>query len=259
MNNFFSNLQDSINQNSQKNQQNSVLQNQKNTSEKLNLLLEQASQALSCGPTCQKLKNTEELKQKYLDAQTNLQMAPLKLEESKKNYYVYSEGRPYYDNMLEDELKTKADTISTLLLENFNKEVTNANVMNTYFNNALLNSENSKDLLTKLLDENGKLYLDLRSRKGDIITNDRKTYYETEAISGLNTWYNVWKILFYIFVIIYAISLFYIENEFSIYYKIILLLLLCVYPYIIYYTIKWIFTLIYSIYTSLPKNIYNNI
>jgi hypothetical protein len=33
----------------------------------------------------------------------------------KKNYYVYSEGLPFYDNMREEELQQKADTISTLV------------------------------------------------------------------------------------------------------------------------------------------------
>ena len=52
-------------------------------------MIEKSSEAIICGPDCQKIKVSEELKQKYLDAETNLQTAPIKLDESKKNYYVY--------------------------------------------------------------------------------------------------------------------------------------------------------------------------
>ena len=84
----------SIQQNLQNNDKTSLLQKQQVSQDKINELLEKSAEAMMCGPTCQKLKITEELKQKYLDAQTNIQTAPTKLEQTKKNYYIYSEGRP---------------------------------------------------------------------------------------------------------------------------------------------------------------------
>ena len=69
-----------------------LLEQQQQTTEKLTALLEESTAALSCGPTCQKLKTSDDLKQKYLNAQTNLQTAPIQLENSKKNYYVFTEG-----------------------------------------------------------------------------------------------------------------------------------------------------------------------
>jgi hypothetical protein len=67
----------------------SLLQSQQLSQEKINELLEQSSQAIMCGPECQKAKVSEDLKQKYLDAETNMQTAPMQLDQSKKNYYVY--------------------------------------------------------------------------------------------------------------------------------------------------------------------------
>ena len=63
---------------------NNTLLQQQNTTNQINKMLEQASEALLCGPTCQKIKLTDELKQKYLDAQTNLETAPIQVEQSKK-------------------------------------------------------------------------------------------------------------------------------------------------------------------------------
>ena len=131
---------------STKNDSDKLLQRQQATTEKLTALLDQSMTSLSCGPTCQKIKKTEELNQKYLDAQTNMQTAPIQLETSKKNYYVFTEGRPYYDNMLEEELKEKSKKLGSLLAENFKEEITNAKTMNAYYNTALTNSSYTKEL-----------------------------------------------------------------------------------------------------------------
>ena len=60
--------------------QQELLSNQQSSQDKITALLEQSAQSLICGPDCQKQKITEELKQKYLNSQTNLQTAPINLE-----------------------------------------------------------------------------------------------------------------------------------------------------------------------------------
>jgi len=123
MDKLFSNIQQSLNNMTQNDKKQTLLQSQQLSQDKINELLEQSSEAIMCGPTCQKIKVTEDLKQKYLDAETNVQTAPIKLEQSKKNYYIFTEGRPYYDNMREEELKKKAEKISEIIEENFNNEI----------------------------------------------------------------------------------------------------------------------------------------
>ena len=70
--------------------------------------------------------NDQQLKQKYLDAETNMQTAPIKLEQSKKNYYIYTEGRPYYDSIKEEDLNKKANTISAGVSAIFRRGFTSA-------------------------------------------------------------------------------------------------------------------------------------
>jgi len=140
---FFSNIKEGFEQGKKikkntdeqddaQNKSKKLLVHQRNTEKKINDLLEKSSEAMSCGPTCQKIKVTEELKQKYLDAQTNMQIAPIKLEETKRKYYTYSEGPTYYENMREQELNQKIKKISELLVENFNDEITTVKTMNIY-------------------------------------------------------------------------------------------------------------------------------
>jgi hypothetical protein len=156
MDSLFSNIQQSLSKQNPFNKKNLLNQQQINQ-QQINDLLDKSAEAIMCGPTCQKQKITEQLKQKYLDAETNMQTAPIKLEESKKNYYIYSEGRPYYDNMQEEELKQKANKVAELLEKNFNEELSSAKTMNSYLNTALINSQYTKDLLDNYLEKNQEL------------------------------------------------------------------------------------------------------
>ena len=165
-----------------------LLLNQRNAQEQINNLLEQSTQALLCGPDCQKQKVSDELKQKYLNAQTALKTAPINLETTKKNYYVYTDGESSYNNMLEIDLKTKAEKIGSLISDSFNEELASALTMNKYYNTAIINSNYTKDLLNDYNEKNKALKIQLRDRRGDILTNDRKTYYETDALNNLKQW-----------------------------------------------------------------------
>ena len=110
-----------------KKEQKKMIRKQQLNKEEINELLEQATQSIMCGPSCQKMKVTNELHQNYLDAETNLQTAPIQVEETKKKYYVYSEGETYYNDMMETELKEKANKIASKIKTNFNEEI-NGNV-----------------------------------------------------------------------------------------------------------------------------------
>ena len=268
----------SIQQNLQNNDKTSLLQKQQVSQDKINELLEKSAEAMMCGPTCQKLKITEELKQKYLDAQTNIQTAPTKLEQTKKNYYIYSEGRPYYDNMLEEELTQKSEKISILLSENFNDEIDSALTMNNYLNTALINSSYTKELLDDYTEKNKEVKLLLRDRHGDILTNDRKTYYEADALQSLKRWYRLWWYLYYILVIVLVLAFILSPSKIdvlsiveingkrmpmvnidNIIKKTIAIILFIFYPYYIDYIINWIKGVFLFVYNRIPKNVYNNL
>ena len=259
MDNLFSNIQQTLQKGSQKSNQTSLLQTQQISQDKINELLNDASQALLCGPTCQKLKVGEELKQKYLDAETNIKTGPIELERTKKNYYVFTEGRSFYDNMLEEELTKKSETISQLLGENFNDEVSSAQTMNQYLNTGLINSSYVKELLNQYIEKNKELELMLRDNRGDILTNDRKTYYEIQELERLESWHKIWFRIYYVLNFTFLICWFVCESNISWGKKLILTPLIGFYPYYIDYVLRMIYDFFAGMYKSLPKNVYNNL
>ena len=239
--------------------QQKLLKRQRNSQETINQLLELSSQELICGPDCQQQKISTELKQKYLDAQTNLQTAPINLENTKKNYYVYAEGIPFYNNMLEEELQQKANKISTLVSENFDSEISDANVMNLYLNTALINSKYTTELLENYLEKNKNLKLQLKERYGDILTNDRKTYYETDALNTLTFWYKLFWYIYYVLVIILVLVFIFSSIDLPKMTKIIISILVIFYTYYIDYVVRWVYGLWKLLISRLPKNVYNNL
>lgn len=259
MDKLFSNIQQNLNKINKDGNKKNLLKRQQISQDKINELLEKSSQAMLCGPTCQKLKVTDELKQKYLDAETNMQTAPIKLEQSKKNYYIFTEGRTYYDNMQEEELNKKANITSQLLAENFNDEISSANTMNTYLNTALINSENTKELLKEYLEKNQLLKVKLRERHGDILTNDRKTYYETEAYENLVLWYRLFWWIYYIVVLMLILALVFSGSGLTLIKKIVIAIVFIFYPYYIDYVVRWIYGKIMWLLGKIPKNVYNNL
>jgi len=241
---------------------NKLLKKQQDTSTKLNELLEKSTQSLLCGPECQKTKVTAELKQKYLDAQTNIQTAPHQLEQTKRNYYVYSEGQPVYDSMLEDDLKKKSAKIVSIITDEFNEEIANATTMNSYYNTEVINSRAMKELHASYVSKNKALELKLRNRYGDILTNDRKTYYETEAHDKLSGWYTFWLIIYYILYIVLLLSLVLVrKNPYTRTIGITLLVVVSVglYPFYIDWIVMYIYGLLRSLYNMLPVNVYNKL
>ena len=239
--------------------QQKLLKRQRNSQETINQLLELSSQELICGPDCQQQKISTELKQKYLDAQTNLQTAPINLENTKKNYYVYAEGIPFYNNMLEEELQQKANKISTLVSENFDSEISDANVMNLYLNTALINSKYTTELLENYLEKNKNLKLQLKERYGDILTNDRKTYYETDALNTLTFWYKLFWYIYYVLVIILVLVFIFSSIDLPKMTKIIISILVIFYTYYIDYVVRWVYGLWKLLISRLPKIVYNNL
>lgn len=255
MDKLFSDIQQSL----QQSDTGKIKETQQISQDKINQLLEQSSEALMCGPTCQKLKVSDELKQKYLDAETNVKTAPMQLEQSKKNYYVFTEGRPYYDNMMEKELVKKAVAITSLLGQNFNDELSGAMTMNKYLNTALINSSHIEDLLNYYKMQNEVLKKKLRENHGDILTNDRKTFYEEQELERLKLWHRIWYRVYYILVAVFNLCWLLCPSELTWKAKLVLSVLLAFYPAYIDYVLRAIYGFFMRIYNNLPKNVYNNL
>ena len=243
-----------------KNNSTNLLKQQQLTKEQINKLIDKMTESIMCGPECQKQKKISELEQKYMAAKTNVLTAPSNLEQIKQQYYVYKNGQPYYDEMMEKELKEKSEEMGGLISKKFEDQVNNAQIMNKYYNSDLINSTNTKDLYQEYLQKTELLEKKLKDSHGDILTNDRKTYYESEALTGLYNWYSFLWYAYYLMVIVFILMAFLVPNDFSIAKKIIISAFIVFFPYMTFplfqYIKGWV---IRTYYILFPKNIYKTI
>jgi len=240
-------------------QKNKLLQQQQESTTKLQALLEKSSLAMTCGPDCQREKVLGELNQKYVDARANVKTAPLTMEQTKKNYYVFKEGRPYYDNMLESELTVKSDKIGKEMSDNFNEELSNAKSLNNILSTSTINSSNTFELYDEYVLKNEVLKKQIIDSKADILTNDRKTYYETQEYDSVQKWHTRFLWMYYILVGVFLLGVLLSPTQMSKMTLFIFFGLMVAYPFIIDKIVQTIWGFITTLLGYLPTNVYNSL
>ena len=93
----------------------------------------------------------------------------------------------------------------------------------------------------------------------DVLTNDRKTYYETEAYERLFSWYKFFWWIYYIVVIMLILAFVFSPSDLTVIKKVIITLLFIFYPYYIFYIVGWFYERYVWIQSKIPKNVYNNL
>jgi len=143
-----------------------------NDLDKFNSLIDQAAEAITCDANCQKQKKKNELKQKYINAQSNLARGPQQVETARKNYVIYNKGEPVYNELVEMELTKKATMIATFYEDNFNEESQNVLSDVKTYSGLLSNLKNVFELYLKYKQENVELTKKLKEGSNDILTNE---------------------------------------------------------------------------------------
>lgn len=223
----------------------------------LNSLLNKASETIMCNSECQKQKQAEKLKQDFLNAQVNLMSAPNQLEVTEKNFVIFEEGELAYNELLDGKLDQKAELIIQNFKQNFEDDVQKINLQMDSYNALLINFKNVAELFFFYKRENIKFFKQLKEDTNDILTNERKTYYEDQEIDKLKYYYSyIFLTIYFICVICFTIfSLIYPSN---IHWKIQLAITvgLIVLPFASTWILGMLIYFIYEIYNLLPKNVY---
>jgi membrane-associated HD superfamily phosphohydrolase len=222
-------------------------------------LMKQAQQTLACGPECQRLQNIENLKQKYINAQTNVISAPDQLLESQKNFFIASQGVSEYNTMIESELTTKSTKIADVMDTEFNNNINEANSLTQTYNTLEQQEEYLYDLKNKYIKENDILTKKINYIFNDIVTNDRKTYYQIQNMSNVNAWYSLYKVVYIILLVIFFIFIFAVNSNYSFKVKAFIFLLFLIYPWVAGFFIFRIIAFFQHVASLLPKNIYKDL
>ena len=221
----------------------------------LNSFLEKATKAISCDPECQKKRRAELLEQNFNEAKTNLHNAPSKLHTAAKKYYTFTQGEAGYKDYIETELEKKVDEIASKKQEEFDANIATAISETSVYEGLMLNYTNVFDLYAKYKDENEKMTRNIKTTRADILTNDRKTFYEDQGISNLTFYYSIIRAIYILCVIIFVALSVLAPSQFSIKVKLAVLTLLIVYPFISTKVLVFFIGIYSKVVSILPKNV----
>lgn len=232
---------------------------QNNTINDFNALMDQAANAIMCGPDCQREKKSNQLKSTYVNAKTNLQTAPIQVQVAAKNYYTFTKGESGYNEILETQLYKKADKITEEYQQSFDNDVAEITTEINTYDGLLINFMNVFDLYTKYKLENVKLEKEVKDTTSDIVTNDRKTFYEEQGIESLQFYYKIIRVLYIILAISLLLSLLLLPSQLKRTTKLVIIFGVVLYPFISTKLLAFVIQLYYGIINMLPKNMYRNV
>lgn len=200
---------------------------------KLNALIDKASRVLSCDANCQRNQQIASLRQKMQVAIDNKQNAPQRLDKAVKDYIVYSKGAPVFNDYQATTLKAEAKQNVVDYKAKYDDVAKQIQINLTTYSGLLVNYNNLLYSNQQYEAENKKLNDEFKKANSDTNTNQRKTFYENENIDSLNYYYSIIRFIYVIVIIVYCYL--FIRGSFSRFSfraKIIVLVLLIVYPFV---------------------------
>ena len=238
-----------------------MLSKQQELTNKINQMLAQSQQSLMCGPgtECERTKKTEDLQQKYLAAQTNIQSASYQEQAAEKEFYTYTQGDAAYNRMKATRLQEEAEKKANELHSSFNENSSNATEMNDTLSSLSKNFQHVTELYQDYLKENTILREKIKAYGNDVVTSDRKTYYETQNYDILKTWYFIWRWIYFILLIVFGVGIFLSKSEYSIWAKLVFFALFALYPYFIDYIVLYLLIAGANLIALMPRNVYTTL
>jgi hypothetical protein len=228
-------------------------------SQQYSTFVQNYNQNMACDAECQQQKELTQLKQNYYNALNNLDTAPEQVQSAYQAYITFAEGTGAYQKYQQGSIQQDAINITTQYQLNFDYELNNAQKLLSTYTTLYTNYSNSVELNNIYQNENAELQTFVDNTSSDTLTNDRKTYYETQAVDSLQKYYWILSIVYTIIVIYYIISVLTKQSEYKVSLKIIVLILLIIYPFIsLWLTLKIIYMYNYII-NLFPKNQYKTL
>jgi len=176
---------------------------------------------------------------------------------AKKNYYVYVAGQQGYNNVIETELTDEINSKIDSFTEKLNNKIDEIKSQLDTYNGILINFKNVEDLNKKYKMENAELFKQVKETKNDILTNDRKTYYEDQSNDRLNGYYYyfLWGIYLVVFICLVIFSFVY-PTKISVRARVALIIVFIILPIISRWLLAKFIFMCYWIFGLLPKNVY---
>lgn len=162
------------------------------STDKINKLIDNTNNLLTCDKECRKRKNIDNLRRLWDEAIDIEKNAPDNVEDAERNYYVFVDGEYKYNQMLLKRYKKQINEIEKKTMKLHNESINELKTYNEYYKSQVNSFDKLKKYLKINKNDNNKLNLELDNLISSIQTNDRKSVYEEKNISYVK---NIHKII----------------------------------------------------------------
>ncbi len=223
----------------------------------INSLFAEVQKMINCDPECQQKRETERLRLRYELSKARLASAPAMVEQTHKNYIVHSEGESAWNELYEQQLQEEAQKKADEFKEKQEEIKTNIQRQLDSYGGVLLNYKNIADLYLKYKEENVQLVKELKQTSNDVLTNERKTYYQDQQSDVLKFYYYYIILLIYIIcVVFFGVISFIYPSQTNWKIRVAIFILFVCLPFIATRLLGLFIYIVYEIYYMLPKNVY---
>lgn len=221
-----------------------------------NSFIDSANNTISCDSDCKRKKRISSLKQKMMEAKSNIALAEPDYQLAVKNYLVYTKGETEYNDLMEQQYTSVANDLATTMHEQLAKTTADITQQIESYIGLLVNMQNVVDLYEQYKQENIALAKQLKEDATDIITNERKTYYEDQETEWTSYVYYILLIVYIISAIGYVV--FYLKTNIRMLsiWKIIKLCIVIVIPWLMKWFLRLLVMFVYWVAGLFPKNTY---
>jgi len=222
----------------------------------LNSLIAKAQQAIACDATCQQQQTAAKLKKKWQDAQASVEAGPALVDNARQEYITFTQGESAFHSQREIDLHTTAQRIVDEFQQQTDAEAEKITHLITTYDGVTSNYENVVELYLKYRNENATFTKQIKNQTSDVLTNERKTYYENQGIDSLHFYYRY--ILLFLYIIAAGacmVSCFVFPSKLSWKHRLAGCIVLVILPFVSSWMLSFFLRCMYGIYEILPKNV----
>lgn len=222
-----------------------------------NSMIESANNTISCNSDCKRNKRVASLRRKMGEAKSKVVLAEPEYQNAVKNYVVYTAGENSYDEMMKQQYTELADTVAAKMQGDLNDTIGKIIPQIHTYEGLMVNFRNVVDLFEQYKVENMALERRLKEDTNDIITNERKTFYEDQEIDVLDTSYYYFFIFIYLVIVVSFIAMYVMRNIRTLSPIYVCWLLFFIFlPWITQWGLKLGLFVLYRLASLFPKNVY---
>lgn len=169
--------------------------------------------ALSCDAKCQEDRYTRQLYDKYLTAKNNVKTGEKQLDQAEEKYFVYTKGEKWYNNFRTQKWEDEGRKVAEYLQKQFKQREKLLKSLEADVTSTKLYASQLLNLKNTYKQEISDLEKKIKTLETKTNVNHRLTSYDEDAIERKTKYISQIRIMYYVFVVAYAIiQLGYLKN-----------------------------------------------